>query len=408
MHPDRPHDAALPHLALLLRGDADALRAAGGPDWPACATLALRHGLGPLLYQRGRRMADAWPMPAGVERELRTSYLGATLENGAWLAEAGRAIGRMGAAGVPVAALKGLHLAAAVYDEPALRKLGDVDLLVPAHQVQTARTALMEAGYTPEGVDAPTIHHVAPLLKPRAAPIELHYGLCPHPHPFRLDMEPLWERMVPITVAGQPALGLCPEDLLLHLCVHGTYNHRWLLPLRNVFDIAMVVERNGAALRWDALEQAVRATGTRRSVFCGLALAREMFGTEVPADLLERLVPARDGAAAVRLARENVLGHASAGPEWMDDTLGQATVAARLRGLLGRVFAPPDRLLETSGRRVGWAGLAWIYLTRPIVLVLRHRRRIGGVLRGSPAERAQLRAARSSAALDAWASGGEL
>ena len=85
---DRPHDAALPHLALLLRGDADGLRAAGGPDWPACAALALHHGLGPLLYQRGRRMADAWPMPADVERELRTSYMGATLENGAWLTEA--------------------------------------------------------------------------------------------------------------------------------------------------------------------------------------------------------------------------------------------------------------------------------------------------------------------------------
>jgi hypothetical protein len=404
---DRPHDAALPHLALLLRGDVDGLRAAGGPDWAQCATLALRHGLGPLLYQRRRRMKDAWAMPPETERELRTSYMGATLENGAWLAEAGRAIGRMAAASVPVAALKGLHLAAAVYDEPALRKLGDVDLLVPAEQLETARSALIDAGYTPEDVDDPTIHHLAPLIKPRAAPIELHHDLCPDPNPFRLDVEPLWERMVPISIAGQPALGLGPEDLLLHLCVHGTYNHRWLLPLRNVFDIVMVVERNGAGLRWELLAERVHATGTRRAVFCGLALAREMFGAEVPGDLLERLVPAREGAAALRLARENVLGHESAGPAWMETALGDATFTGRLRRVLGRVFAPPARLLETSGRRVGFAGLAWIYLTRPVVLLLRHRERLAGLWRGGPAERAQLRAARSSAALDAWVTGGD-
>ncbi|HEX6038770.1 nucleotidyltransferase family protein [Longimicrobium sp.] len=399
---DRPHDAALPHLALLLRGAADGLRAAGGPDWAMCATLALRHGLGPLLYHCGPRIAEEWPMPPEVERELRTSYMGATLENRAWLAEAGRAIGRMAAAGVPVAALKGLHLAAAVYDEPALRKLGDVDLLVPAEQLQAARAALIDDGYTPDGPDDPTIHHVAPMSKPRAAPIELHWELCPESNPFRMDVAPLWERMVPITVAGQPALGLSPEDLLLHLCVHGTFNHRWVLPLRNVFDIVMVVERNAADLRWDLLVETAHATRTERAVFCGLALARETFGVEVPGGLLDRLVPAREGAAAVRIARENVLGHESAGPEWMDAAVGQPTLTGRMRGLLGRVFAPPERLLETSGRRVGLGRLAWVYLTRPAVLLLRHRGRIAGLLKGGPAERAQLRAARSSAALGAW------
>ncbi|HEX6911620.1 MAG TPA: nucleotidyltransferase family protein, partial [Longimicrobium sp.] len=105
--PDRPHDAALPALAMILRGDADGLRALGGPDWAACATLAMHHGLGPPLYLRGQRMADAWPMPPAVERELRTSYLGATLENGAFMAAAARAVARLTAAGVRVAALKG-------------------------------------------------------------------------------------------------------------------------------------------------------------------------------------------------------------------------------------------------------------------------------------------------------------
>lgn len=393
-------------LARLLRGDEEGVRAAGGPDWPACATLALRHGLGPLLYHRGRGMAETWPMPPAVERELRTSWMGATLENHAILSAAGDAIRALAAAGIPVAALKGLHLAAAVYEHPALRKMGDVDLLVPADRLEAARTALLGAGYAAEGPDDPTIHHAARLVKPRAAPIELHHDLCPEPNPFRLEVAPLWARMEPVTVDGQPALGLGPEDLLVHLCVHAAYNHRCLVPLRNVFDIVRVIERAGAALRWDVLEARARETGTARAVFCGLSLAREMFGADVPDALLARLVPGGGADAALRTARENVLGFESAGPMWLGTTMGDEQAARGLRGLLGRVFAPPDRLLEASGRRVGPAGLAWIYLTRPFVLLARHRRRLADLARGRPGAREQLRLARAGAALDAWISGG--
>jgi hypothetical protein len=404
--PARPHDAALPTLAMLLRGDADGLRAAGGPDWPACATLAMRHGLGPLLYDRGRRMADAWPMPPAVERELRTSWMGATLENRGVLAAAGEAIGRLADAGIRVAALKGLHLAAAVYDNPALRKMTDVDLLVPPDQVDAARAVLLEAGYESDGADDPTIHHVAPLVKARAAPIELHRDLSATRNPFRLEVAPMWARMVPISVDGHPALGLGTEDLLIHLCVHAVYGHRCLVPLRNIFDVVMVVERSGPALRWEALEAAARETRTERALFCGLSLAREMFGAAIPGGVLERLVPDGGADAVLRTARENVLGFESAGPVWLGRTLGEGQASRSVRGFLRYVFAPPDRLLETSGRTVGMGGLAWIYLTRPFKLLVRHRGRLMDIARGRPGAREQLRLARAGAELDAWIRGG--
>lgn len=403
----RPHDAALPMLALLLRGDADGVRAAGGPDWPACATLAYRHGLGPLLYHRAARLTDSWPMPPGVETDLRTSYLGATLENRAILSGAAAALRSLAEAGIPVAALKGLHLAAAVYDHPALRKLGDVDLLVPPDRLDDARRVLLDAGYERDGTDDPTLHHVAPLVKARAAPIELHRHVCPTPNPFRLEVEPLWERMLPVEVEEERTLGLCAEDLLLHLCVHAAYNHRCLVPLRNLFDLAMVVERGGSSLRWTLLEETASAAGMRRAVFCGLALAREVFGAEVPADLLQRLRTGTDADAALRTARENVLAFESAGPMWLGTTLGEAHAGRRIRGVLQRLFAPPDRLLETSGREAGRGELAWIYLTRPFMLLARHRGRLTDLARGHPGVREQLRLARAGASLEAWITAAE-
>ncbi|HST62134.1 MAG TPA: hypothetical protein VLK84_25755, partial [Longimicrobium sp.] len=126
-----------------------------------------------------------------------------------------------------------------------------------------------------------------------------------------------------------------------------------------------------------------------------------------PGGVLERLVPDAAAEGVMRTARENVLGFESAGPEWLGLTLGEDQAARGVRGFLRRVFAPPDRLLETSGRRVGMAGLAWIYLTRPFVLLVRHRRRIADLALRRPAAREQLRLARTGAALDAWISGGD-
>jgi Uncharacterised nucleotidyltransferase len=394
-------------LSLVLRRDVEGVRARGGPDWAAVAALAQRHGLGALLHHRMGPVAREWPLPPTVERSLRTYFLMERVDSAPLMAGAAAALERLNAAGVRVAALKGLHLAAAVYEHPALRPMNDVDLLVPADQLSPARAALLEAGYRSEKPDDPTLHHVAPLVKPRCAPLELHVGLCPTPHPFRLDVAPFWRRAVPIHVGAQPALGLCAEDLLLHLCVHSAYNHHCLVPLRNVFDIVMVLERHGAELRWDRLEETAHATGTHRSVFCGLALARDMFAAAVPAEVLERLVPGEEPSAVLRTARENVLSFDAAGPTWLGITLGETRPARGVRGLLGRVFAPRGRLLETSGRNVGAARLAWIYLSRPFVLLVRHRALLLALLRGRPGARAQLRLARSGARLEAWLSGAD-
>jgi hypothetical protein len=401
----RPDDATLAMLSLLLRGDVEGVRMRGGPDWTACANLAVRHGLGPLLHERAARFAAEWPLPPKVEQGLRSAFMIGTIDSRTHLADAASAIGRLAAAGVRVAALKGLHLAAAVYEKPAFRWMNDLDLLVPEDQLETARTVLREDGYAPEGAEDPTLHHAARLAKPRATPIELHRELCPTPHPFRIRMEPLWARMTRISVGGQPALGLRAEDLALHLCVHAAFNHHCLVPLRNIYDIALVVQRPD--FDWGLLEETARETGTGRAVFCGLSLAREMLGAEVPPELLERMAPGSEGRAMVQLGWDNVMSYASAGPGWVGVAMGGERPSQSVRGLLGRVFAPPSRLLETSGRRVHPLRLAWIYLTRPVVLLIRHRRFVAALLLGRQGAREQLRVGRAGASLEAWIAGGE-
>ena len=44
----------------------------------------------------------------------------------------------------------------------------------------------------------------------------------------REDLDALWEKICPLSIDGAPARQLCPEDNLLHLCLHfmGNFNFR--------------------------------------------------------------------------------------------------------------------------------------------------------------------------------------
>ncbi|MER3458636.1 MAG: hypothetical protein C4309_08450, partial [Chloroflexota bacterium] len=58
-------------------------------------------------------------------------------------------IGALEAASIPAIVLKGPALALTIYPDPALRVIGDLDLLVRREQVEQAMAALHSLGYGP-------------------------------------------------------------------------------------------------------------------------------------------------------------------------------------------------------------------------------------------------------------------
>src|SRR5262249_36596410 len=53
--------------------------------------------------------------------------------------------------GIPVIALKGFHTSRVYFDEPGMRRISDVDLLVPPSRVGDAEKALASVGFEPRG-----------------------------------------------------------------------------------------------------------------------------------------------------------------------------------------------------------------------------------------------------------------
>ncbi|HEU5209718.1 MAG TPA: nucleotidyltransferase family protein, partial [Longimicrobiales bacterium] len=278
------------HLLLSLLGtETQARRIAGrmtADEWQSLFDEAVYHELEPILHWRFEQIGVV--LPDAVRRLLEERTGVHALRSRLLLVELGDLLRALAGAGVPVILLKGAALAAGVYPDPALRSMGDIDLLVRERDLPRARDAAIRLGYRPEGEAAE--HHLPPLRRPGATMVELHSHIESPSAPFRIDTEGLWERAQTIRTADCEARTLCAEDLLLHLCLHLSYHHRFGLgraegmDLKHLYDIVVLLERG--SINWGIAAARAREWRADRYVYVVLRVVQRLFGTRVSADVM--------------------------------------------------------------------------------------------------------------------------
>ena len=176
--------------------------------------------------------------------------------------------------GIRHLAFKGPTLALRMTGQLALRRAGDLDVLLDPSRIDEAHDVLASAGYRvvkPEFDLSPRqrqvyrwFSHHSVCLPPEGAPeVELHWRLTQVSSLLPVSFERLWARAQTEPVAGAPVPGLSDVDLAVYLCTHGAV-HVW----RRLFwlaDVAALIDRtdcdwNGVHASAAARDGAVRAT----------------------------------------------------------------------------------------------------------------------------------------------------
>jgi hypothetical protein len=297
-----PLRALLDALADRIDGVPPPLDAAG---WAAFADTAARHGVSALAH---RALAGRGTVPSDVLRSLEAHTLKNRLRNMRLYAHLAELLAALHAASIDVVVLKGAFLAQAVYPDPALRAMSDVDLLVRERDLERAASALRAMGWR-EGDALPAGGHQLPTFDREGVQVELHWTIEDDGAPFAIDIDGLWARAVPASIGRARALALAPEDLLLHLCLHTAYGHGWKQfdgGLRHLADIDAVVRHYGPAFDWDAFVDRALAWRVERTVWLCLATATGLLHATAPPAVLDRLAPPQ--ARWTRVARELALG----------------------------------------------------------------------------------------------------
>jgi hypothetical protein len=222
-------------------------------DWQLVWDLARAHGVVPLVY---RSMVSICPnaIPKEFHEKLRRHIQANTLLNTLLAKELGTLMDALAAKGVRAIPFKGVTLAQSAYGDLGLRECADLDLIVEQSSIPLARQVLWAQGYQLASKDE---HQSASeeiynffQKKNGIVAVDLQWVMARQHFAFRLDRSVFWTRLRPVHLPTGSVMGLCPEDLLILMCVHGS-KHAWE-ELKWVCDVAEVVHRR-KALDWSRL-----------------------------------------------------------------------------------------------------------------------------------------------------------
>lgn len=351
-------------------------------DWEIFLQTASLQRVAPLLWHRLRQkgLSDLIPLPAA--ETLRDAYRRNTLHNLRFNGQLQLLLTALASENIPLILLKGIVLANTVYPNIALREMNDIDALAHPEHLERIADILTSLGYrpaTPFSLDLvlQTQHHLPRFIKKNQAGFEIHWTLGIGGNLQAVDTAELWDRAQPVRIAGCPALMFSGEDMLLHLCIHVSYQHRFAFGLRPFCDIAALID--SVPPDWQAFAARTAAGGWQRGVYLSLRLAGELAGAAVPADILERLRPEDLPDALLEAVRSQVFADkllSAKLPTPAVQLLASRHPAEKIKIFFGRVFLSRFYMANLYSVPINSPKIYFLYLHRLWDLL----RRYGSIL----------------------------
>jgi len=270
--------------------------------------------------------------------------------------------------------MKGAALLRTLYDDQALRILGDVDLLVDERDVERADAQLQARGFklsvSDHAEELGSRCHYSLLYcwqQPRTVPVELHWRIFERYRPYVFDLDAVRAQARPLPGMPPNVRVMAPEHELAHLCVHldrhaityrslisrNDWRELLLLPqglgrLAWLFDIALYLQRRSELIDWGRFVDTARRWAIDGRVYATLELSRRALGVGPPPEVLQALNHSRPQLVE-RIAHSVVLASHRA-----NDTQRNAS---------GRT-PPPHWLTRLSGPTLRFAH-TWISVFPP-------------------------------------------
>jgi len=256
---------------------------AGGGDIEALDDASNR--LLGLVYRNLRTATGA----NGLDPRLAGIYRHNWSANQLRLHEALPLLRRLAGEGEPAMLFKGAALLHLLPGGHGIRPMGDVDVLVRPHQVDTAVDALNDAGFLGPGDARLALlrrhGHAAHFTLRGLTTVDLHWHSLHGP----VDDSALFADASTMELAGTPVLLPRPEDTVVHVCAHAMsvqpmdrHRVRWLA------DLALLVGAH-AELDWGVVIARAREGQVAPAVADALRTARNAVELPVPEWVLSEL-----------------------------------------------------------------------------------------------------------------------
>ena len=359
--------------------EATAVSALSAQDWHNLLALATMQRITPLLWHRIKQKGLDKVVSDAAAASLREASRRNTMNNLRFNGELRLLLSALNAENIPLILLKGIVLANTVYENISLREMNDIDVLARPEHLTRIADILMNMGYKPlQSIDVDVTmqaghHHLPRLIKKGHAGFEVHWNLTNPGERYHIDPHGLWERAVPVQIAGCDTLMFSPEDMLLHLCVHASYHHQFTFGLRPFCDIAGVIDH--WTPDWRIVVDRACDQGWQRGVYLALRLAVELAGAAVPIDILEQLQPVDMSETILETTRAQIFTDkyfATSIPTPFAKLLESKRLSDKIKIFWQRVFLPRAVIASAYSVPVNSLRIYVCYLRRFYDVLRRH------------------------------------
>jgi len=162
-------------------------------------------------------------IPDQILSKLKKQWIDNSLQNMIYLAELETVLREAAKDSLPVVVLKSIPLLETAYQDFGMRVLNDLDILVRPEHLPKMESLLSDLGYSYHVTNLG--NHITYSSSKTGILIEVHWDFVNSQSPvqkyaFKLDMEEFWSLTQVCEIAETEALTLCPEHLIIYLCVH--------------------------------------------------------------------------------------------------------------------------------------------------------------------------------------------
>jgi len=256
-----------------------------------------------------RNLQLSIPQSCGVSEEIQSKlkdlYNHHLVRNMIQLKELNTILDAFEKEGIDVIQLKGAWLAKNYYPDPALRPMGDLDLLIRKEDMKRAKGSLMGQGFEFNGTfpflnedSYEKAHFHFPYRKTNSvAPIiaELHQDIAAQADSIKNNIQDFWENVSLINEDHKKhVLAIPKEYLLLHLFWHTFHNLSGCLYFRLIWllDIAHIINKHPNNITWLFIEKKATEWDIQKEVYFCLYLISQLYSINFDNKITETLMPA--------------------------------------------------------------------------------------------------------------------
>ncbi len=264
-------------------------------NWDKIKEISIRNEILPFLYYNLNQPRLQDFVPKEMFALMKNYHYANLIRNSFLEKEVSLILKSAGSAGITIIPFKGFSLIKTLYrNNPELRIMADIDILVKESEFQKIKNILLQTGYVDNTDTTENKVHFETVFSKMlsvnlSSIIEVHTKLSPaRPRPIKIPQ--LWKRTQQKTINGQKLFLLSGEDTLLSLALH-LRRHLRRLTLKFIVDISELLNTSGEKLDWEYIKKTAKNNHILTTVYLSLYTAKELLDMSVPAKILNEFRP---------------------------------------------------------------------------------------------------------------------